>query len=264
MPFTPTHIVAILPFAFCRWLPFSALVIGCMIPDLPLFSSRIYYAQTHSVLGVVTVCMPLGLVVFMLFQCVLKVPLIALLPTGMQKRMTAYSNPVLKPSYWFFLGVAVALVMGGYSHIVWDAFTHQGRWGTRWIPALNHEIEIARQHLPGYKLFQYGSTVIGLPFMLFLWVRQLVRTQPREVAESLRLSPTAKAFGWASILFIPSLVALEKLSVEPTLHLKLYHAVTASGATLLVLVVVYALLFHSLSGRSLKRSSGVVRRGRRR
>jgi len=208
--------------------------------------------------------MPLGLVVFMLFQCVLKVPLIALLPTGMQNRMTAYSSPILKPSYWFFLGVVVALVIGGYSHIVWDAFTHQGRWGTRWIPALNHGVEIAGQHLPGYKLFQYGSTVVGLPFMLLLWVRQLVRTQPGEVAEPLRLSPTAKASGWASILLLPSLVALEKLSAEPTLHRKLYSAVTASGATFMVLAVVYALLFHWLSSRSFKRSSGVVRRGRRR
>ena len=39
MPFTPTHVLAILPIAALKRpaLPFSALVIGSMIPDLPLF-----------------------------------------------------------------------------------------------------------------------------------------------------------------------------------------------------------------------------------
>ena len=39
MPFTPVHSLAVLPVAAARRLPlpFSALVIGSMIPDFPLF-----------------------------------------------------------------------------------------------------------------------------------------------------------------------------------------------------------------------------------
>lgn len=54
MPFTPTHVLAILPVAAVKRfpLPFSALVIGSMIPDLPLFLPwSPGYDQTHSVAG---------------------------------------------------------------------------------------------------------------------------------------------------------------------------------------------------------------------
>jgi len=249
MPFTPTHIVAVLPFQYSKWFPLSALSIGCMIPDLPVFFSRGYYPQTHNAFGVVTVCMPLGLVAYMLFQCVLKVPLLALLPVWIQKRMTAYADPLLKPTYRFFLGVAVAIMIGSYTHIIWDAFSHPGRWGSLWIPALNNEFDVAGQVLPGHKLVQYGSSLIGLPLLLLLCVRSLVRTQPATVPHSLRLSTRAKMSGWAFILLLPTLVGLVKLTVESTLHRKLFYAITKSGATFMVLVIVYAIFFHFLLNR---------------
>nr|WP_262927810.1 DUF4184 family protein [Microbacterium sp. NIBRBAC000506063] len=35
--------------------------------------------------------------------------------------------------------VAVSLLLGVLSHIVWDAFTHEGRWGLALIPALDEQ-----------------------------------------------------------------------------------------------------------------------------
>ena len=249
MPFTPTHIAAIVPLAYSKWFPFSALAIGCMIPDLPLFFPWVNYAQTHSAIGVLTVCMPLGLTAYVLFQCIIKVPLVALLPNWMQDRMTTYSSPLLKPSYLFFLGLMLAVVIGAYTHIIWDAFTHQGRWGTHWIPLLNKEIPIAGRLLPGYKIFQYGSTLIGLPLMLLLWARQLACTQPAVFAKPIRLSPVAKMSGGTILLLLPLLVALVKLITEPALHRKVFEAITTSGATLMVLIVAYSLLFQLLSSK---------------
>ena len=97
MPFTPTHIAAILPIAAIRRreLPFSALAIGAMLPDLPLFLPRISryavdlhdssfastwlraaydilfqvnYYQMHSIPGLLTICLPLGMACFLCFQ----------------------------------------------------------------------------------------------------------------------------------------------------------------------------------------------------
>ena len=37
MPFTPTHMIAVLPLARVRAIPFSALALGSMVPDFPLY-----------------------------------------------------------------------------------------------------------------------------------------------------------------------------------------------------------------------------------
>ena len=65
MPFTPTHTLAVIP--IWSWCPGaysrSALVIGCMIPDLPvLLPINVSYTTTHSLPGVVVACVPLGIV----------------------------------------------------------------------------------------------------------------------------------------------------------------------------------------------------------
>ena len=81
MPLTPTHILAILPIAAVKHLslPFSALVIGSMIPDFPLFVPLSPdYGTTHSVPGLLTACLPLGLGCFLVFQLLMKRPLFAL------------------------------------------------------------------------------------------------------------------------------------------------------------------------------------------
>ena len=51
--------------------------------------------------------------------------------------------------------LVVSLLLGVVSHIVWDLFTHEARWGTTAIPALAAEWG----PLPGYKWLQHGSSV---------------------------------------------------------------------------------------------------------
>ena len=78
MPFTATHIAAVVPFAWlCRWrLPLSALAIGSMVPDVAGFYPNLFdYPTLHSFPGVFTHCIPLGLIGFFLYHWVLKQPL---------------------------------------------------------------------------------------------------------------------------------------------------------------------------------------------
>ena len=244
MPFTPTHVLAIVPLArCCGWLPFSALAIGCMIPDLPLFFPGVDYAQTHNALGVVTICMPLGLTAFMLFQCLLKVPLVALLPTWVQQRMTPYSLPCLKPSFRFFLSVMVAVILGAYSHVIWDSFTHFGRRGTELIPLLSKEIFFAGQSWPVYKLAQHGSSLVGLPLLALLWIRHLHGNQPLKIDDLFRMQPEVKIAIWVIFLSLPLLVGLAYLFADYQASSKIYLAVTKSCAAFIVLAIVYSLLF---------------------
>ncbi len=182
MPFTPTHILAILPITAVKHLrlPFSALVIGSMIPDFPLFVPLSpTYDTTHSVPGILTACLPLGLTWFLVFQLLMKRPLFALLPEAIRSRCLPQVKPCVEPGARFFASASLAIMAGAATHLFWDSFTHRGRWGTQLFPRLNEAaLTIDGHAVPGYKLLQYGSTLVGLPCLLLLLARRLHRQAP--------------------------------------------------------------------------------------
>lgn len=134
MPFTATHIAAILPFAAWRrlQLPFSALAIGAMIPDYPMFVPLFAsYDATHSAWGILAICFPLGLLVLWTFQNLMKQPLCLLLPQKITLRLGKLAKPSWNWSPGFLARATLALILGASTHILWDSFTHHDRWGTR-------------------------------------------------------------------------------------------------------------------------------------
>jgi len=69
MPFTPTHVLAILPIRLgCKQLSLVALVIGSMIPDFALFYAIVPYDSSHSLEGLFGYCLPIGLWVYYLYE----------------------------------------------------------------------------------------------------------------------------------------------------------------------------------------------------
>lgn len=129
MPFTPAHILAIVPIVAIRRspLPLSALVIGSMIPDLPLFVAFAPdYGDTHSVGGLFTACLPLGLAAILAFQLAMKRPLFLLLPAVIQRHCGDASASCLRGPRTVIYA-AIAVVIGAATHVFWDSFTHEGR-----------------------------------------------------------------------------------------------------------------------------------------
>jgi hypothetical protein len=63
------------------------------------------------------------------------------------------------------------LLAGAITHLVWDAFTHEGARGVRMIPWLEDPIvEIGNHHMAGVRLLQNGSSLVGLVIVLgFVW-----------------------------------------------------------------------------------------------
>lgn len=174
MPFTISHIAAVLPLTAGRagrvFVP-GALAIGAMVPDLPYFvPPHVGAAWSHSAVGPFTIDLVLGVAVFALWHAVLRQPLTDLGPRWLRSRLP--DRPGMPARRW--LSVAVSVVIGAVTHVVWDAFTHTGRWGPRHVGWLNIEVT----GLPWLKWFQYGSGVIGL-LVLLIWVaHHLYRTVP--------------------------------------------------------------------------------------
>ena len=253
MPFTPTHVVAVLPFwSWRRVAPFSAFVIGAMIPDLPLFFPIVDSSKTHSPAGAFALCLPMGMAVFFLFERVMRRPMLALLPGWVESRLSSKSSIPIQPflsiqlRYW--VGVAIAILMGAYSHQIWDAFTHKGRWGTHLLPILNSSIDIGGFHIFGYKIFQHGSTFVGLPLLMVLAMLELSRTRPI-------LGQGTLQFKWkllaGSLLFaVPACVAVYAAMVSPSAYWALFLTTTWSGAILMVILLTYCFLFHLFANKA--------------
>ncbi len=89
MPFTVSHVAAVLPVVGRSGrLPAAALVIGSMAPDYPWFLTRGRTAGfSHSLLGVVTVDLAVGLLAVVLWRRWAQAPVRDLVPRAVGERL---------------------------------------------------------------------------------------------------------------------------------------------------------------------------------
>ncbi|MFC0528680.1 DUF4184 family protein [Phytohabitans kaempferiae] len=231
MPFTGSHPAAVLPLTRSGLLP-SALVIGSLVPDLPYYlPTPVRGATTHTLAAAVSVDVLLGLVVFAVWHALLAPFAIAIGPRAVRDRLRP---PAPRPSglarraVWP-LRLLVSLAVGAATHVVWDSFTHQGRWG----PA--HIGWLAQSHagLPGYRWAQYASGVVGAA-ALALWLARWWRANPPTAASRGR-RPVRRAVAvasWALILSATAVVgllaALRPLA-DADLRVAVFLAITRGG-----------------------------------
>ena len=243
MPFTPSHVVAVLPLAkLSRYVPFSAFAIAAMVPDLPLFFPLFDYSQTHSILGLFTVCLPISLVTFVIFEALLKQPLVALLPPPFTLRAIAPSWDWRHITSRSVLILMTAIIVGAATHVFWDSFTHAGRWGVHQVPALAKNYSILGVSLAGYKLFQYGSSLLGLPILVLAFVRSLVRVESHHRIPE-RLRPGVRLGVGLLLVAIPMVVSAIAFHVSPTLPQAVFLSLTRSIIVMVGAIAVYTVLY---------------------
>lgn len=204
MPFTPAHVAAVLPLVGRgrpRWAVPSALVIGSMVPDVlyfvPISSHRSF---SHSLLGVLTLDLGLGLLFVGLWTVVAAPVLRDLVPLTVRARMPVPQRPTGHEWRWAGPGV----VIGSLTHVFWDAFTHSDGWGVRHLPALTDPLVGS---LPAFKVAQYGSGVVGVMLVLGYGLRVLAGTAP-ENDDSPLATPLERRSAWLVLLVVPIVCAL--------------------------------------------------------
>ncbi len=169
MPFTLAHPAASIPLKSLlgEFGVLSALIIGSMAADfiyfLPLSFSRV---QTHSLPALIWFCLPTGIIAWLLFQHILRIPLVALLPDSFQKRLTFSEN--VHYSNLKISGIILSLLVGAATHLLWDSFTHHSSPIVENTPFLNLLLfEILGYKVWVYKLLQHGSTLLGLALIIY-------------------------------------------------------------------------------------------------
>lgn len=209
MAFTPAHMAAALPFyPIRRWLQFEALLIGTMMPDLHYYLNipDSFSRQSHEWAGLLTYCLPWGLLVFALWYWLLKPAAFALIEpfikgfkenpyeqryeelgtnlSSRERQITGYT-----PRYWSFAGlkkrtnhllssfwptVVFGLILGAATHLVWDGITHADGSIARHIDWLQYPLyfypfkgtSIAR-------VLQYLSSMAGLVILAWFAISRL-------------------------------------------------------------------------------------------
>jgi len=166
MPWTFAHPAAILPLrSLCpRWLSLPALILGSMAPDLSYYVGLHGRASAfcHTPLGVLTACLPLSLLMLALLLRFSR-PLTVLLPQPHRAIVRAQLQPPAGPAWASLAAAALSVLIGCATHVLWDSFTHAGRWGSEVLPWLNEPVFAAldRQFRVA-TLLQHLSTAAGV------------------------------------------------------------------------------------------------------
>lgn len=178
MPFTLAHPAAVLPLR--RFAPGAlvALLVGSMVPDTPYFlPSRLggWGWLTHSLRGSLLVDVPLGCAA-VLFLCLLRRPLTVLLGTRTRELVRDSLDALAgTPRHWLLAPPAVLL--GAWTHIGWDSFTHSTGWMVRRVPLLRAPVTAGPYTTELCHVLQYLSSILGL-WLLFLAWRRAVQSRP--------------------------------------------------------------------------------------
>lgn len=209
MPFTPSHAVVALPFVRTPLVP-AAIAVGAMAPDLPLFvrGLPLHYGVTHA-FGWLPATIALAFGLLLVWRVLLRPAVRELSPRWLAARLPgewdAGAGPALREtlaisgsparvSWSGMLLLVLSLTIGVVSHIVWDLFTHEGRWGTTVIPALESEWGPFR----GFTWLQHGSSAIGLAILGIWMLMSLVRRDPEAPAAGVMPSWVRRVW-WVSL-----------------------------------------------------------------
>ena len=187
MPATFAHPVAVLPLKrFCpRWLNFAALVAGSMTPDFGYYFRRFDIADfSHTFVGSFLACVPIGCLLLTLLL-LLRRPICYVLPQP--------HRDALMPSPTSFAWQPAALVralisvlLGAWTHIIWDSFTHSSGWAVRHISFLHATaVRLGNSDLPVSYFLRQFSTLGGIAILFGTYVRWL---RTRNTSNSARSS----------------------------------------------------------------------------
>ena len=267
MPFTISHTAVVLPLSrlLARWQLLSAAVIGAMVPDFRIFFAGLPRVESHSALALLTFCLPVGLSTYWMFQLLIKTPMVEVLPDGPYVRWRPFAAEANVRSLRQWLLAAGGIMAGALTHLIWDAFTHDGGRGVRMFPVLDDSIiDIGSRHLPAIYVMQDLGSLIGLAAVLTMVGYSLRRGHHAAVPN--RLMPSRERavwmliYGLAGVIFSATFYVWARLGQPPTHSIVARVSVTAiaslRGLTAALLSVSLVLDFRL---RVLHRRSSFVR-----
>lgn len=194
MPLTFAHPAVALPLKklLARFGFLPALAIGSMAPDVPYFVPLgIDRHLGHSIPALFWFCIPVGLGIYWLFEYFLKQPFISLCPIALQSRLVAL--PVTRAS---LPAIALSLLIGAITHLLWDSFTHGNSPWLGYLPFLETPLfSLGNYKVYVFKVFQHGSTFVGLGLIAYWFIHWYRNAPHQQVSGILPLRKQIRIWG---------------------------------------------------------------------
>lgn len=193
MPFTLAHPAAALPFRKTR-LVISAVVVGSMAPDFEYFLRLSPQGRYfHNFPGLFVCALPAALAVLWLFHRCTRYAVVRLLPTPVQQRLVCNEFPF--GNLRRFALLALSVLVGALTHVLWDSFTHRRSWLVQhWAP-LHYGVMLywpVHRRVAVAILLQHLSGLIGVAILVLWCIAWFRRTPPVHPVEA-PLSRAAKS-----------------------------------------------------------------------
>jgi hypothetical protein len=216
-----------------------------MAPDLPLFFPWApSYGLTHGFPSLLWTSLPVALALYAVWRLVLRPATSGLLPSETLRaripwawdRVGLPEQPVATAAF-----VLAATVIGVLTHVLWDLFTHPGRLGSIWIPALAE----SWGPFDGTTWLQYGSSALGL-IGIGVWAAFALRRAGVVHRVDAPVVTLVRRVAWVAAVAVVLVSFAVRLGLHgiPTTTRELartaFDAGTFAGAVILVLAVVAA------------------------
>jgi hypothetical protein len=130
MPFPLAHPAAVLPLRRFKGLNFSALVVGTLVPDIG-YAFREGSGLSHQALGSILFGLPVGVLILTAFYA-FRTSLVVRMPEGVRRSLLPLCRRAPGP-VWILV---LSLVIGIWTHVLWDSVTHPDGWLVEHIPVL--------------------------------------------------------------------------------------------------------------------------------
>ena len=180
MPWTFSHPLAVVPLRrLCpERLNFTALIIGSMSPDFGYYIGKFPVANfAHTGLRTFVVCLPMGLLALGLFYPIRR-PLCFVLPQPHRAALMPLASRRPSFSVHSFFVAALSILLGAWTHIVWDSFTHPDGWAVTHLAILHATvIHVGTTSLAVFNFLQQVSTFGAGALLIVLYFRWLRRQQ---------------------------------------------------------------------------------------
>jgi hypothetical protein len=229
MPWTFAHPAAVLPLRPLKRLSFGALVVGTIAPDIGYYLGRFdLAAAAHTLSGLVTLCLPTGLVLLALVRAFHR-PVANLLPGPHRQALLSLPPMPRLTSPKTLLQLSISVMIGAATHAVWDSFTHGTGYFVATLPLLQVRVFVlGTRTFPLFEVLQHASTALGVGVLVVAYVRWRRSLDPDSAA------PTNPSDRWRYGL----LVALAVIALVAALPGAYFLSTSSSGGTNIALFVV--------------------------
>lgn len=211
MPFTLAHPAAVLPLRRVPRLRMAPLSIGAVAPDLPYYlpgNLKAAIPETHELAHSFSVDLAIGLLTLALLY-LLRHPLTALLSGRARGLILQALAPYARLGPW--LWAVPAVLLGVWTHLLWDSFTHTYGFMVHRVAALSAPVSVGPYTGPLFHVLQYLSSVFGLTCMA-VWYLSLHAPPPRGS------DPEAARSAVVPLLVLIGAAALLIGGVQATVH----------------------------------------------